>query len=136
MKLDANWKVKNTPDLINMLHGITLLHFKDFERALYGEGNYRLYGEYTKCPIPRNVWKKLAEVDRQKQFSYFIKNNRYSKEGKQDYIVSTYSNVTVPALNVAKKPGQKSRLRETKTNNLKKRTKDLRVRFLNKGIRD
>ena len=33
MKLDANWKVKSRPDLINMLHGITLLHFKDIKRA-------------------------------------------------------------------------------------------------------
>ena len=44
-QLDANWKVKSTPDLINMLQGFTLLHFKDFKRALSNEGNYRLYGK-------------------------------------------------------------------------------------------
>ena len=35
VKRDANWKVKSTPELIDMLHEVTLLHFKDFRRALY-----------------------------------------------------------------------------------------------------
>ena len=63
MKLDANWKVKNTPDLINMLHEMTMLHFKDFRRALYGEGNYRLYGKYAKYSVSRSQWKSLNSVD-------------------------------------------------------------------------
>ena len=55
MKLDANWKVKTTPDLIQMLHEMTLLHFQDFKRAMYGDGNYRLHGTYKQCLIARNV---------------------------------------------------------------------------------
>ena len=126
MKLDANWKIKNSPELIRMLHEMTLLHFKDFRRALYGAGNYRLCGKYRKYMIPRNVWKNLNEDDRRKKFSDFVQNKRCSNEEQQDYVVSTYSNFRVPALNVAKKPGQKSRLKSSKTKNLKKRSKDLR----------
>ena len=79
MKLDANWKVKNSPELMRMLHEMTLLHFKDFRRALYGTGNYRLFGKYRKHKIPRNVWKKLNEDDRQERFSDFVQNKIRSK---------------------------------------------------------
>ena len=126
MKLDANWKVKNSPELMRMLHEMTLLHFKDFRRALYGTGNYRLFGKYRKHKIPRNVWKKLNEDDRQERFSDFVQNKIRSKGEQQDYVVSTYSNFRVPALNVAKKPGQKSRLKSSKTKNIKKSSKGLR----------
>ena len=39
MKSDANRKMKSTPELIDMLHEITVFHVKDFRRTLYGEGN-------------------------------------------------------------------------------------------------
>ena len=42
MKLDAKWKPGNTPQMISLLHEMVSLHFKDFRRALYGSGNYRL----------------------------------------------------------------------------------------------
>ena len=51
MKLDADWKVQTTPALINMVHEMTQLYFKDLKRSLYGEGNYRLYGKYNKYLI-------------------------------------------------------------------------------------
>ena len=119
MKFDANWKVKNSPELMRMLHEMTLLHFKDFRGALYGTGNYRLFDKYRKHKIPRNVWKKLSEDDRQERFSDFVQNKIRSKGEQQDYVVSTYSNFRVPALNMAKKPGQKSRLKSSKTKNIK-----------------
>ena len=123
MKLDANWKVKTTPDLIQMLHDMTLLHFKYFRRAMYGDGNYRLYGTYKKCLFGRNVWNNLDEAGRQKKFSDFLKGKRRAKVEDHENIVSTYSNFEVPALNIAKKTGQKT---INKTINLKPRTKDLR----------
>ena len=113
MKLDANWKVKSTPDLINMLHEMTMLHFKDFKRALYGEGNYRLYGKYTKYSVSRNQWKSLNSVARETKFTDFVQNKRCVKEDK-NYVKSSYSDFKVPALNVAKKPGQKSIVRKSK----------------------
>ena len=78
MKLDANWKVKTTPDLIQMLHEMTLLHFKDFRRAMH-DGNYRRYGTYKKCLIERNVWNNRDEAGRQKKFSDFLKSKRRVK---------------------------------------------------------
>ena len=59
MKLAANWKVKSTPELIEMSYKMTLLHLNDFRRALYGQGNYRLYGKHKRYMIKRNTWQYL-----------------------------------------------------------------------------
>ena len=130
MKLDANWKVQSTPALIRMLHDMTLLHFKDMKRALYGDGNYRLYGKYKKYTMKRTAWKNLGELRQRNFFSEFLKNRKYSKTRETGYVISTYSDFQIPALNVAKKPGQKSRLRSTKTKNLKMKAKDLRKKMV------
>ena len=135
MKLDANWKVKSTPALINMLHDMTLLHFKDFKRALYDEGNYRLSGRYKKTYlITRSAWKTLGEADQGRKVVDFLKDKKSLKSNNSKYIVSTYSDFQVPALNVAKKPGQKSRPRSTKTKTLNKKVKDLRKKMMNNDI--
>ena len=95
MKLDANWKVKNTPALIRMLHD--MLHFKDLKWALYGDGNYRLYGKYKRYLMQRSEWKNLGGVDQGKMFSDFLKDRKSPRNGKTEYIVSTYSNFRVPS---------------------------------------
>ena len=64
MKPDADWKVQRTPELIEMLYEMTLLHFKDLKRSIYGEGNYRLHGKHREMFIPRSVWKTYDEVKR------------------------------------------------------------------------
>ena len=88
MKLDANWKVRNTPALIRMLHDMTLLHFKDLKRALYGDGNYRLYGKYKKYFMQRSVWKNLGGTNQGKMFSDFLKDRKSPTKCKTEYIVS------------------------------------------------
>ena len=42
MKLDARWKPGNTHQIIELLHDIVSLRFRDFRGTLYGNGNYRL----------------------------------------------------------------------------------------------
>ena len=90
------------PDLIQMLHEMTLIHFKDFRRAMYDDGNYRLYGTYKKCLIRRNVWNNLDEAGRQTEFSDFLKSKRRAKVEDNENIVSTYSNFKVPALSLSR----------------------------------
>ena len=106
MKLDADWKVKSIPELIEMLS-------KDLKRALYGEGNYRLYGKHKKNSFRRSVWKSFDEAQRKQKFSDFLEKKRKAEDE------SSYS--TFPFLNTAKKPGQCTRIRLSKT--LKKRKK-------------
>ena len=118
MKLDA--EVRSTPELIEMLYQMTLLHFKDLKRALYGEGNYRLYGKYKKMSFLRSVWKIFEEAKRNQIFSDFLENKIKSKDAS-DFVKSSYSTFIVPSLNTAKKPDQRTRIRPSKT--LKKSAK-------------
>ena len=80
MKLDADWKVQRK--LIEMLYEMTLLHFKDLKRSIYGEGNYRLHGKYREMFIPRSVWKTYDEVKQSKMFSNFLVNKIKVKDRK------------------------------------------------------
>jgi len=56
IKMEAEWKSMKTPELINLLHSITKLHFSDVRRSLYGGGNYRLAGAFKQCSIKRECW--------------------------------------------------------------------------------
>ena len=78
-----------------------MLHFKDFKKALYGEGNYRLYGKYAKYSVARSQVKSLNSVDRETKFTDFVKNKKCVKEDKND-VKSSYSDF-------------KERCKETKT---------------------
>ena len=119
MKLDADWKVQRK--LIEMLYEMTLLHFKDLKRSIYGEGNYRLHGKCREIFIPRSVWKTYDEVKQSKMFSHFLENKIKVKDGKSGCIKSSYTDFTVPPLHTAKKSGQPTRIRSSKTS--KKNTK-------------
>ena len=64
MKLDAKWKPGNTPQMIILLHDIVALHFKDFQRALYGSGNYRLVkNQRVGFNIPKDTRRKMNDED-------------------------------------------------------------------------
>ena len=98
---DANWKVKSTPELIDMLNEVTLLHFKDVMRALYGEGNYRIGGKYKKYTITKSAWRNLDTKGRQRKFVEFLQNKRSAC--KDRVVTSTLCKFIVPAIGIAKK---------------------------------
>ena len=109
MKLDARWKTGNTSRMIELLHEMVMLHFRDFRRALYGNGNYRLVSKQKKrFGISKDNWRKLGEDSRAEKFRKFLKNE-YKR--KSDIVKSTYSNFTVTKPTTARKPGQKKRIR-------------------------
>ena len=116
MKLDADWKPGNTPRMIELLHEMVLLHFRDFRRALYGNGNYRLVGNKKKrFGISKDNWRKLNESERADKFKAFLKN----EYRKSDVVKSSYANFTVTKPSTAKKPGQRKRVRISKTSSKK-----------------
>ena len=105
MKLDAKWRPGNTPQMITLLHEIVELHFRDFRRALYGSGNYRLRKNLKKpFLVPKDTWGKLNDEERSAKFAAFLKNQY---ERKSTTIKSTYANFTVTKPSTARKPGQK-----------------------------
>ena len=65
LNLDAKWRPAKTPDLIDLLYQITVLHFKDFRRALYGEGNYPLVKKLRKhYPVTKECWRNFSETEK------------------------------------------------------------------------
>ena len=119
IKMEAEWKSMKTPELINLLHSITKLHFSDVRRSLYGGGNYRLAGAFKQCSIKRECWIRFDEEKKCEVFSDFLKNTkkiRYrNKKDQKQSIRSTYCGLTVPNIKLAKKPGQKTRTKASKT---------------------
>ena len=122
IKMEADWKSMKTPELIHLLHQVTLLHFKDVRRSLYGSGNYRLAGAFKKYSIKRECWGAFDEEKKCKVFSDFLKNtkkvryrNKSNKNAQKESIISTYCGLTVPSTKLAKKPGQKTRTKASKT---------------------
>ena len=69
----ADGKSAKTPELINMLHEITLLHFKDLRRSFYGTGNYRLSGSFKIYFVSRDAGIHWAEVVKRKFSKIFSK---------------------------------------------------------------
>ena len=65
--------------------------------------------------IPRSVWKNYDEVERSNIFSNFLENKIKVKDGKTGFIKSSYTDFTIPSLHTAKKPGQRTRIRSSKT---------------------
>ena len=100
--MDADWKSHKTPELINLLHEITLLHFKDF-RSLYGSGNYRLAEDFKRYSVKGEYWQTFSEDKKEVVFDDFLKNKmkaRYSHNKNKDtkqLVQSTYCTLTVPS---------------------------------------
>ena len=113
MKLDAKWKPGTTPLMIDLLHDIATLHFKDFRRALYGGGNYGLVKNQKKrFGISKDMWRKLNEEERLSKFSTFLKNEC---KQKSTTVKLTYANFVVTKPLTARIPGQKKRVRVAKS---------------------
>ena len=113
IKLDANWKPSDSKSLINLLYEITLLHFKDFRRPLYGSGNYRLHNNEARYAITKDNWRGMSETDKRQKFEDFLYNKKKAK--KCTFVQSTYSKFSVPVVTIAKKPGQRKRIKLSKT---------------------
>ena len=118
LKMDANWTAHKTRDLIDILHDVTLLHFRDFRRALHGAGNYRLLPnkapkKKTPYPLSKYEWERLNEDQRNKKFHDFLKNKVVNQDER--LVKSSCSDFTVRLPSLAKKLGQRKRVKSSKT---------------------
>ena len=114
MKLDAMWKPGKTSEMIELLHEMTLLHFRDYRRALYGGGNYRLVEEKKRRHgVSKDDWRQLNEAERSERFKKFLKNQ--NRKVDDIFVQSSYANFKVPKPTTAKKPGQRKRVRASKS---------------------
>ena len=94
MKLNADWKPGKTPEMTELLYQMTLLHFKDFRRALYGAENYRLVAHKKKrYGLLKETWRKFNKEQRTEEFNMFVKY--ISRKKEESYVKSSYSQFCV-----------------------------------------
>lgn len=65
LKMAVNWTPQNIPTLIDSLHKVVEGLYADMERALFGEGKYRLEPEYVKYTVQHAVW-RVTSAERRK----------------------------------------------------------------------
>ena len=112
IKLAANWKSLKLPQLVERLHDIVRLQYKDMRRALHGQGNYALAACARKLVVSNVVWEAKSEKEKNE---LFMKLLRFTTN-KSKVVISTDGKLSIPKTpSTARKPGQKKRIRNAKT---------------------
>ncbi|XP_052219033.1 uncharacterized protein LOC127836436 [Dreissena polymorpha] len=114
LKVATDWKPKKTDELVQHLHDTVRVQHVDVKRALYGTGNYTLSAKYARFRLVEGVWRSKSDSEKKTYQMKFL--NATSKVEVPSKIVSsdgTYTIGKTPA--VAKKPGQKTRAKATRT---------------------
>ena len=122
LKLSTNWKLLKLPDLIEKLYSIVKLQYADMRRALHGHGNFELIPKLNYFVLPHNVWCQKSESEKNSHFQKFMSTNAARKKTKT--VTSTDGKLDIPGTRaVAKKPGQRKRVRAERTRTQNKRHK-------------
>ena len=60
-KRAVDWKHQPLPELVRSLNGVARIHFVDLRRAIYGTGNYQLFGRYKRHSVSQQCWFSKTE---------------------------------------------------------------------------
>ncbi len=121
LKSNQNWKVHKVPGLLRALEKEVDVQLCDVRGSLYGQGNYRLSKDAAVSRCDYLVWCKKTEAEKDKMLKKLRKGRFRQKEAM---VTSACGSLTVPSTPYsAKKPGQKTRPRNTKTQTMKKTAK-------------
>ena len=121
LKLSTNWKALKLPDLIAKMHVIVKLQYADMRRALRGNGNYELVPKLKNFVLQNFIWSTKTQDEKTAHFQKFLS---LTAEKKGKTMKSTDGGIEIPTTpSIAKKPGQRKRVRTAKTRTNSKRTK-------------
>jgi hypothetical protein len=113
LKLSANWKALKLPELLEKLHQIVKLQYKDMRRNLHGQRNYTLASWTKKFQVSTVVWESKTEEEKKEQV--FQKLLRFTVQ-KPKTVTYSDGKLTIPKTQTtARKPGQRTRVRNAKT---------------------
>jgi len=116
LKLSTNWQAVKLPELIDTLHRIVQLQYRDMRRALHGQGNYALAPWVRKLQVTEIVWASKTESEKNALFQKFMNLTRK----KENFIQSSDGMIKIPKTpTTARKPNQKKRVKSNKTTTLK-----------------
>ena len=67
-KRAVDWKPQPLPELVRSLNDVVRIHFVDLRRAIYGTGNYQLFGRYKRHSVSQQCW--FSKTEEQKESLY------------------------------------------------------------------
>ena len=73
LKLSANWKALKLPELLEKLHQIVKLQYKDMRRSLHGQRNYTLAPWTKKFQVSTVVWESKTEEEKEQVFQKLLR---------------------------------------------------------------
>lgn len=76
LKLSTNWQAVKLPELIDTLHRIVQLQYRDMRRALHDQGNYALAPWVRKLQVTEIVWASKTESEKNALFQKFMNLTR------------------------------------------------------------
>ena len=101
-----------SPTLIERLYKMVKLQQIDCRRALYSHGNYELAPWMSKFKVQYVHWTGKSDEEKEELYQKFMKG----LPRKTKTVISTDGRLTIPRTQkTAKKPGQRKRIRATKT---------------------
>ena len=110
LKVAADWKQLPTSHDYDVVH----VQYSDARCALYGQGNFLLAPSFSRHSVTYIVWQAADELRRERLFMKFMKDN--SQQEVPTVVTSADGTMTVPSTSrVARKPGQRTRPKATRT---------------------
>ena len=112
----TNWKVLKLPDLIEKIYSIIKFQ-SDMRRALHGHGNYQVIPQLKSFVLSNTAWSQKNEDEKARHFQKFISVSTVKNE---KVVTSTDGALHIPKTpSIARKPGQRKRVRNAKTQGYK-----------------
>lgn len=114
LKMKTDWKPCRILDLINYLHDLVKLQYAEVQRALYGQGSFKVISPFSKHIIPASQWMLANEARKQLVFAKFMSDTGKRVDSKT--VTSADGELTIPSSpSIARKPNQRRRSRAEKT---------------------
>ena len=76
LKQSINWKPKPVTELVDEIHNLVKMQYREMDRAFLGLGNYVLAPEYSHYKITQSTWTNMTEKQRQSHRDTFMKEKR------------------------------------------------------------
>jgi len=114
LKLKNSWKQLGVRPLLDNIQGLISLQLSDLRRSLHGTGNFSLASNFRRHAVNYDRWVTLSDEDKKRLFVRFIADcggaiktpTAVSSDGKLH---------TAKTQRIAKKPGQRKRARNVRT---------------------
>ena len=115
LKMKIDWRPQAIPQLINSIYEVVQGHYTDVERAIMGQGEYRLHKDFEELFVQPAVWCSKSDDQRRRHL------DKFQMALKTTRSISTSSNGDIIVLTSGargKKIGQKKRAKATRTGRL------------------